>query len=127
VVSKKFFTGLFLISLFFILTGLLITKLLEVPLKLDDLLILTLSFSSVNAIAGFIFLAGLRKDASGRTMHMMVSSSAKLILEMVLALIWFVVVKKTYLPSILLFFVLYLAFSLYSVFFMLNTLKSKPL
>lgn len=46
---------------------------------------------------------------------------------MVLALLWFLIVKKTYLASVILFFVLYLAISLYSMFFILNTLKSKPL
>jgi len=46
---------------------------------------------------------------------------------MVLALIWFFVAKKTYPSSVLLFFVLYLALSLYSVYFILKTLKSRSL
>jgi hypothetical protein len=60
-------------------------------------------------------------------MHLFVAIVLKMPLEMVLALIWFFVAKKTCTYSLLLFFVLYLAFSLYSILFMLNTLKNKPL
>jgi len=57
----------------------------------------------------------------------MVAVSIKLPLEMVLALIWFFVAKKTFASSVLLFFVLYLALSLYSIYFILKTLKSRSL
>lgn len=48
-------------------------------------------------------------------------------MELVLALVWFFIIKKTTAASLLLFFVLYLAFSLFSIFRMLNTLKNKSL
>jgi hypothetical protein len=51
----------------------------------------------------------------------------KMLLEMVLALVWFYVLKKTGPSTLILFFVLYLTFSLYSIIFMLKTLKSKSL
>jgi hypothetical protein len=50
-----------------------------------------------------------------------------MLLEMILALVWFFVLKKTDTSDLLLFFVLYLAFSLYSIICMLKTLKSKSL
>jgi hypothetical protein len=46
---------------------------------------------------------------------------------MVLALIWFIVAKKTSLISVVLFFVLYLALSLFSVWVILKTLKHKSI
>jgi hypothetical protein len=46
---------------------------------------------------------------------------------MVIALIWFFVAKKTSLQSVLIFFVLYLALTLFSVLIILKTLKNKSL
>jgi hypothetical protein len=46
---------------------------------------------------------------------------------MVLAFIWFIVAKKTSLPSVLIFFVLYLTLTLYSIWVILKTLKNKSL
>jgi hypothetical protein len=57
----------------------------------------------------------------------MVSAGLKFLLEIVLALLWFFVCKKTSLYSLLLFFILYLAFTLLSTFAMLKTLKSRSL
>ena len=62
-----------------------------------------------------------------QTLHSLVAVSIKLLLEMVFALVWFILVKKTGLPSVLLFFVLYLAFTLFSIFIIVKTLKNKSL
>jgi len=60
-------------------------------------------------------------------MYLFVALSLKLLLEMFLALIWFIVGKKTGTISVILFFVLYLAFSLFSIFYMLKSLNDKSL
>lgn len=126
-IFRKFLTGLLIICLLIITAGYLLIRFTEIPLSFNDVLILTASFSVIGVISALIFTMGLKKGPEARTMYLMVASTLKLLLEMVLALLWFLIVKKTYLASVLLFFVLYLAISLYSIFFMLNTLKPKPL
>jgi hypothetical protein len=56
-----------------------------------------------------------------------VAISLKFLLEMILALVWFIVAKKTALPSVLIFFVLYLALTLFTVLIILKTLKNRAL
>jgi hypothetical protein len=60
-------------------------------------------------------------------MHTLLSVSFKFIIELILALIWFIVAKKTTFHSVLLFFVLYLAFTLISIWLILKTLKYRSL
>jgi hypothetical protein len=127
VIFRKFLTGLLLLCLLIITGGYLLVRFFEIPLFFNDIVTLTASFSAIGVISGIIFTTGLKKGPEARTMYLMVASTLKLLLEMVLALLWFLIVKKTYLASVILFFVLYLAISLYSMFFILNTLKSKPL
>jgi hypothetical protein len=127
VIFRKFLTGLLLLCLLIITGGYLLVRFFEIPLFFNDIITLTASFSAIGVISGIIFTTGLKKGPEARTMYLMVASTLKLLLEMVLALLWFLIVKKTYLASVILFFVLYLAISLYSMFFILNTLKSKPL
>ena len=89
--------------------------------------VLSLSFAFLSLLTLIIFFRGQKKDAEARTLYMLVAFSIKFILEMVLALLWFFVAKKTGLTSVILFFVLYLAFTLFSVLVVLKTLKYKPL
>jgi hypothetical protein len=96
-------------------------------ISFSDLFILTLSFAAIGLVSLVIFLKGRTKDPAGQTMHMLVAISLKFLLELVLALIWFFVSKKTSAASLLLFFVLYLCFSLYLANLMLNILKHKSL
>ncbi|HOW10346.1 MAG TPA: hypothetical protein PLX08_11160 [Bacteroidales bacterium] len=126
-ILRKFLTGLLLIFLLIMAGGYLLVNFTETPLFFDDIITLTASFSVIGVISGIIFTTGMKKGPEARTMYLMVAWVFKLLLEMVLALLWFLIVKKTYLASVILFFVLYLAISLYSMFFILNTLKSKPL
>jgi hypothetical protein len=94
---------------------------------LSDAGVLTLCFSAITILSLHVFSLGLKKESDNQTMHILAAIVIKMLLEMVLALIWFFVAKKTYTSSLLLFFVLYLSFSLFSIFYMLNTLKHKPL
>jgi hypothetical protein len=127
VIFKKYLIGLLLLDLLVLLAGYLLVTLTDVTLHFNDIAVLTLCFSSIVLLSLYIFNRGLKKDPGSQTMHLFVAIVLKMPLEMVLALIWFFIAKKTYTSSLLLFFVLYLAFSLYSIFFMLNTLKHKSL
>jgi len=127
VIFKKFLIGLLLIDLMLLIAGYFLAAFAHINIHFTDVLLLTLFFSAINVLSIFIFNRGLKKDPESQTMHLMISIAIKLPLEMILALIWFFIAKKTYTSSVLLFFVLYLALSLYSISYILNTLKHKSL
>jgi len=126
-ILKKYLTGLLLIDLILMGAGYLFGRLVPGFIHFGDLLLLALCFTAINILSVIIFSRGIKRDPESQTMHLMVAVSIKLPLEMVLALIWFFVAKKNYASSVLLFFVLYLALSLYSIYFILKTLKSRSL
>jgi len=110
-----------------IITGSLLLSLTGINLLLKEILILTLAFSVITAISLFVFSKGSDKDPGSQNLHLLSAISIKILLEMVLALLWFFNGKKSGAASLILFFVLYLAFSLFSIILMLNTLKNKSL
>lgn len=124
---NKYLTGLLLLTLFLMLTGYLLITYTTISLDFNDLGILTGCFFSVALLSLLIFHRGQKKEPGSRVMHGLVAISVKMLLEMTLALLWFFVAKKTTMASLLLFFVLYLAFTLLSIFLMLNALKTKSL
>jgi VanZ family protein len=124
---RKYITSLLTIYVLLGLTGFLVIKLAETGLNYSDLLFLLTGFSLISAITILIFLRGQTKDPESQTMHTLVSIGLKFLLDLVMALACFVISKKSGVPYVLLFFVLYLCLTLFSVFYMLKTLKSKPL
>lgn len=124
---KKIILRLILLSCLLFVAGYLSTTMLNIALTQYDLVILILCFFAINLTIMFIFSRGLAKEPAGRTIYLIAAISVKMLMEMVLALSWFFLAKKTSASSLLLFFVLYLAFSLFSIYLMLNTLKNKSL
>jgi hypothetical protein len=92
-----------------------------------DIAILFSVFSVIALITLVIFLRGQTKEPDSQALHSLVSVSLKFLLELVLALVWFIVAKKTSLPSVLIFFVIYLTLTLFSIWVILKTLKNKSL
>jgi hypothetical protein len=84
-------------------------------------------FSVIAFITLLIFIRGQKKEPDSQTLHSLTSVSVKFLLDMVLALVWFIVAKKTSLAYVLIFFVLYLALSLFSIWVILKTLKNRSL
>jgi len=107
--------------------GYFLISITNLNIKFSDIIILGSLFSVIALISLVIFFRGQTKDPESQTMHSLVSIVLKFLLEMVLALVWFIVAKKTSLPSVLLFFVLYLSLTLFTVLIMLRTLKNKSL
>ena len=126
-IFRKYSIGLLFLDMILLLAGYLLVAFTDVTLQFSEIAILTLCFSAIILLSIYIFSRGLKREPASQTMYLMVAVALKMLLEMVLALVWFFVAKKTFTSSLLLFFVLYLAFSLYSIFLMLNTLKHKPL
>lgn len=92
-----------------------------------DLAVLSSVFTLIAIITLSVFLHGQTKEPDSQTLHSLVSVSLKFLLELVITLLWFIVAKKTSLASVLLFFVLYLTFTLFSIRVILKTLKDKSL
>ena len=101
-------------------TGLTIIKPVELTL-------LSVAFSFVAVITVLIFLRGRDREEKEGTMHTLVAITLKFLIELIIAAIWFIPAKKTGMNYILLFFVLYLTFSLCSIIILLNILKKKSL
>jgi len=124
---KKYLAYLLIFNILVFLTGFFALTLFDAGVRLGDLAILLLLFSIIAVIILFIFHRGQKKDPESRIIYLMLSIGLKFLLDIVLALLWFFVSKKTGLSSLILFFVLYLAFTLFSTFTMLNTLKTRSL
>lgn len=108
-------------------TGYILVSCFDIALTLINILFLTFLFSVIAIITIIIFLRGQTKDPESQTLHSFVAIGLKFLLEMFLALVWFILAKKTSLHSVLIFFVLYLTLTLFSVSVILKTLKNRSL
>lgn len=127
---RPVYKNLILIASLNILTisaGSLCVKSVVLDLLLSDIIILSAVFTVVTSIAIVIFFRGNERNPESQTMHTLVAVSLKFILELILALVWFIVAKKSSFHSVFIFFVLYLTFTLVLVGIILKTLKNKSL
>jgi uncharacterized membrane protein len=123
----KYILLLLLLNVLITGTGFLLVSFTELNLLFSDIALLAIFFSLIAAITLIIFFRGQAKEPESQTMHSLFSVGLKFLLEMILALVWFIVAKKTSLTSVLIFFVLYLTLTLFSVLIILKTLKNKSL
>jgi hypothetical protein len=123
----KYILLLLLLNILLFGTGYFLNSMAILNLKFSDVAILLPVFSVITIITLLIFFRGQTKEPDSQTMHILVSISLKFLLELVLALVWFIVAKKTLLQSVLIFFVLYLTLSLFSIWVILKTLKNRSL
>ncbi len=124
---SKTISGLVLLNGLFIITGYIITAAGILNIHLADIVLLSIVFSVIAFITIVIFFKGQTKEPDGQTFYTLVAISLKFLLELVFALLWFFVAKKKSFDSVLIFFVLYLALSLFSIWMILKTLKNKAL
>ena len=123
----KHLLQLLFLYLLLLLLGYLFVSFFNPIIPLSEIGILSTAFSIIAFITIFIFLKGQTKEPDSQTLYSLVAVSLKFLLEMVFALVWFFVAKKTSLQSVLIFFVLYLTLTLFSVLIILKTLKNKLL
>ena len=121
------FLSLLVFSLIVICAVYLFLTVVHLNLMLSEGIILTVVFSFISLITIFIFFRGQFRESQSQALHTLVSLSLKFLLELLLTIIWFIIAKKTSSESVLMFFVLYLAFSLFSILNILKALKNKPL
>ena len=107
--------------------GSLTLLLLRAENLLPDLLILSSVFTVIIIVCMIIFTKGQSKTSQSGLWYTFVSMGVKLLLEMILAILWFVVAKKSNVEVVLMFFILYLPFTLFLILTILKTLKKKSL
>jgi hypothetical protein len=124
---QKYPLQLLLFYVLLFLGGYLFVSLVSLKISLGDIAILSTIFSLIAFITLLIFLKGQTKEPDKQTLYSLVAVSLKFLLEIVFALLWFILAKKTTLQSVLMFFVLYLALTLYTIWVIVKTLKNKVL
>jgi len=123
----KYILLLLLLNILLIGTGYFLISKCSLSISFIEIPILSTLFSIIAFIILVIFIKGQTKEPDSQTLHSLVAVSLKFLLELILALIWFIVAKKTSLASVLIFFVLYLTITLFSVWVIVKTLKNKSL
>lgn len=124
---SKNILGLILLNGFILLTGYILISIAKLNMAFPDIVILSGVFSVIAFITILIFLKGQLKEPDAQTLYSLVSISLKFLLEIIFALLWFFIAKKKSFESVLIFFVLYLALSLFTVRAILKTLNNKAL
>jgi len=123
----KFIQLLVILEILILAAGYFIFSQTNTAISFNEVMILSAFFMLIALFTLIIFFRGQSREPASQTLHSLVAVTLKFLLELVLALVWFFVSKKTGLTSVVLFFVLYVAFTLFSVFIMLKTLKTKSL
>ena len=124
---KKYIFHLLILEIIVLSAGTFILRICKPGLQFADIMLLSGLFTFNTAIALFIFFRGQERDPESQTMHSLVAVSLKFLVELFIAFVWFFISKKSGLQSVILFFVLYLTFTLFSVLIILKTLKYKSL
>ena len=123
----KYILLLLLLNVLLDMAGYLLVSTNKIDILFSDIAILSSLFSIISVITLVIFFRGQIKNPQSQTQHSLLAVGLKFLLEMVLALVWFIVIKKTSLQSVFIFFVIYLTLTLFSVGIILNTLKYRSL
>lgn len=105
----------------------IVVPFLKADIHFYDISIVSCVFSVISLITISIFSKGQTKEPDSQTLHSLVALSLKFILELIFIVLWFIVAKKSSLTHIIIFFVLYLALSLFTIYVIVKTLKNKAL
>jgi hypothetical protein len=126
-VPGKYIFFLLLLGLIVALAVYLFFLIIDVNIKINDVLIPLIGFSVSSFIMVVIFHRGQDKDPQSQVFHTLVATGLKFLIDFILAIIWFGLAKKNSSTTVLIFFVLYLTLTLFSVMHVLKALKNKPL
>ncbi len=109
------------------LAAYLTVAIVNLNVSFQEIAVLSTSFTLIAFITLLVFFRGQTKQPDSQTFHTLVAISLKFLLELVTALLWFIVAKKTSMPSIIIFFVIYLTLTLFTIRVVVKTLKNKAL
>jgi len=98
-----------------------------IQITLTDLVLPGFIFLVITALSLLVFPIGTVKSPESQPLYTMGALGLKFFLSMIFALIYFIVLKNTTLGYIILFFLLYLAFTIYLLRGIVKILKIKSL
>jgi hypothetical protein len=126
-IAAKKFINLFLYTI--TVFALLAISALLVPLQVSipELLLSTIVFAVITALAQLVFLIGTERNPERQPLYTMGAVGLKLFLLIIYAVVYFIVLKNTGAVYIILFFLLYLAFTIYLLRVVVKILKVKSL
>ncbi len=116
-----------IIALIFAIAGILIKNWAPGLIDWNGFVFLLVSYFVILTIALVISGIGIRKPVDVQPIFTMAVIGLKFMLVAILALLYFNVLKKTGLHNVVLFFILYLAFTTYLVRVLLKALKNRSL
>ena len=105
-----------------LITGYLLINYVDIDYIFSDFTVNCLIFAFISMSTLIIFFIGQREEAINQMLYTLAAITSKLLLEIAFAVIWFIFIKKTELKFVLLFFALYLAFTLFTVVIIMKTL-----
>ncbi len=127
----KKYKGIFFNLMIFSLTVFIIAaaaiKLLPLGISINDFLMPFIVFLTILGISLIIFVLGCDKKPQSQPFFTLAALGSKFFFSMLFALVYFVALKNTGTAFILLFFLLYLAFTVYLLRVILKILKIKSL
>lgn len=92
-----------------------------------ELSVLSAGFVMLTILCMYIFFKGQTKKNEQQIKYTLASLGSKFVIELFFAFFWFFLLKKTAINSLVLFFVLYLAFTIFLLQIILKSLKDKNL
>lgn len=123
--ALKQYLLLILYSLLIVAMLLSINGISELRIPLKDLLLLTGGFTIISLTALMIFFFGQNSNPEKNVFSTLTALGVKMLLSFILALLFFVVFKNRETGSVILFFVLYLAFTVFVFLTFLRIIKQK--
>ncbi|OPZ57999.1 MAG: hypothetical protein BWY89_00245 [Bacteroidetes bacterium ADurb.BinA012] len=123
--AVRFYLGLGAIAIFFIIMEMVVGRLFPSLFNISAAAFLTAGFTLTAFIALLIFFNGYHSDPGRSVFMTLIALGLKMVLCFVLALLFFLVFKNKSTGSVVLFFILYLAITVYVVLTFTGVLKKK--
>ncbi len=124
---KKYIIVLLLLEVIILIAARIIDTHTNPEITFINIAKLSVIFLAMSMICLFIFFRGRSKGEERQSKSLLVVFTIKFLSELVLAFFWFFIGKKTGIDSLLLFFILYLAFTSLMMSALLKALKYKNL
>jgi hypothetical protein len=123
--ALKQYLLLILYSLLIVAIFLSVNGISELRIPSKDLLLLTGGSTLISLAALMIFFFGQNTNPEKKVFSTLIALGVKMLLSFILALLFFVVFKNRETGSVILFFVLYLAFTVFVILTLLRIIKRK--
>lgn len=116
-----------ILSLAIVLGGFILNKLIPVFPDKDAIVILVVSFYILSLLVLGLNFLGAKKEPEAQSLFTLGAVGLKFLFSAVIALLYFAVFKKTGLLNILLFFVLYLTFTVSLISVLIKDLNNRTI